>query len=37
MGHLWDAFFRHPVSGLPTVGYGLQLRYPAAALFPELK
>jgi hypothetical protein len=37
MGHLWDAFFRHPVSSLPTVGYGLQLRYPAAALFPELK
>ncbi len=37
MGHLWDAFFRHPASSLPTVGYGLQLRYPAAALFPELK
>jgi histidine ammonia-lyase len=37
MGHLWDAFFRQPASSLPTVGYGLQLRYPAAALFPELK
>ena len=37
MSHLWDAFFRQPASGPPTVGYGLQLRYPAAALFPELK
>jgi histidine ammonia-lyase len=37
MSHLWDAFFRQPISGPPTVGYGLQLRYPAAALFPELK
>jgi len=37
MSHLWDAFFRQPNSGPPSVGYGLQLRYPAAALFPELK
>jgi histidine ammonia-lyase len=37
MSHLWDAFFRQPISGPPNVGYGLQLRYPAAALFPELK
>ncbi|HVD27119.1 MAG TPA: aromatic amino acid ammonia-lyase [Mycobacteriales bacterium] len=37
MSHLWDAFFRQPASGPSTVGYGLQLRYPAAALFPELK
>ncbi len=38
MSHLWDAFFRQLTSGLPpTVAYGLQLRYPAAALFPELK
>src|SRR6266542_887770 len=33
MSHLWDAFFRQLTSGLPpTVAYGLQLRYPAAAL-----
>ena len=38
MSHLWDAFFQQLTSGLPpTVAYGLQLRYPAAALFPELK
>jgi histidine ammonia-lyase len=38
MSHLWDAFFRQLASGLPpTVAYGLQLRYPAAALFPELR
>jgi histidine ammonia-lyase len=38
MSHLWDAFFRQLASGPPpTVAYGLQLRYPAAALFPELK
>ena len=38
MSHLWDAFFRQLKSGPPpTVAYGLQLRYPAAALFPELK
>ena len=37
MSHLWDAFFRQPAGGPPTVGYGLQLRYPAAAVFPELK
>jgi histidine ammonia-lyase len=37
MSHLWDAFFAQPAIGPPTVGYGLQLRYPAAALLPELK
>jgi histidine ammonia-lyase len=39
MAHLWDAFFRKLSAGAspPTVAYGLQLRYPAAALFPELK
>ncbi len=38
MSHLWDAFFRQVASGPPsTATYGLQLRYPAAALFPELK
>jgi histidine ammonia-lyase len=38
LSHLWDAFFRLLASGpQPTVAYGLQLRYPAAALFPELK
>jgi histidine ammonia-lyase len=38
MSHLWDAFIRQLASGpLPTVAYGMQLRYPAAALFPELK
>ena len=38
MTHLWDAFFRQLSGGPPqTAAYGLQLRYPAAALFPELK
>lgn len=38
MAHLWDAFFRVPMSGPPPMpAYGLQLRHPAAALFPELK
>lgn len=38
MSHLWDTFFRQVASGPPpTATYGLQLRYPAAALFPELK
>ena len=38
MAHLWDGFFRRMAAGPPpTVTYGLQLRYPAAALFPELK
>lgn len=38
MAHLWDAFFRQLAGGPPPTGaYGLQLRYPAAALFPELK
>jgi histidine ammonia-lyase len=37
MAHLWDAFFRQLAGGPPAAAYGLQLRYPAAALFPELK
>jgi histidine ammonia-lyase len=37
MSHLWDAFVRQAAGGLPTVAYGMQLRYPAAALLPELK
>ena len=37
MSHLWDAFFRQLSGPPPTVAYGLQLRYPAAALFCELK
>jgi histidine ammonia-lyase len=38
MAHLWEAFFRQLVKGGPrgTV-YGLQLRYPAAAVFTEVK
>jgi histidine ammonia-lyase len=36
MAHLWEGCIQR-LTGLPTVGYGLQLRYPAAALFPELK
>ena len=38
MAHLWEAFFRQLARGASrrTV-YGLQLRYPAAALFTELK
>jgi histidine ammonia-lyase len=38
LSHLWDAFFQQLTSGPPpTPLYGLQLRYPAAALFSELK
>jgi histidine ammonia-lyase len=38
MSHLWDAFFQQLTSSPPpTVAHGLQLRYPAAALIPELK
>ena len=37
MAHLWDAFFQQPASPPPTSAYGLQLRYPAAAVFSELK
>jgi histidine ammonia-lyase len=38
MAHLWEAFFRQRVPGAPRGPvYGLQLRYPAAALFAELK
>ena len=38
MSHLWDAFFRQLEGGPPPApAYGLQLRYPAAALFSELR
>jgi len=45
MSHLWDAFFSLLASAGPPPGmgdgppqlYGLQLRYPAAAVFSELK
>ena len=37
MSQLWDAFFRQLSGTPPMVAYGLQLRYPAAALFCELK
>jgi histidine ammonia-lyase len=41
LSHLWNGCMQQ-MTGLPTTGepmtlYGLQLRYPAAALFPELK
>jgi histidine ammonia-lyase len=36
LSHLWDAFFRQ-MTGPPAAAHGLQLRYPAAALFAELK
>jgi len=37
LSHLWDGCM-HQLVGPPTSPlYGLQLRYPAAALFPELK
>jgi histidine ammonia-lyase len=36
MAHLWEAFFRQMAS-LPAAMYGVQLRYPAAAVFAELK
>ena len=39
LSHLWDAFFQQLADGgpPPTPLYGMQLRYPAAALFPELR
>jgi len=41
MSHLWDAFMQQvtafPTTGAPFTLYGLQLRYPAAAVFTELK
>ncbi|MBA3410333.1 MAG: aromatic amino acid lyase [Geodermatophilaceae bacterium] len=43
MSHLWDAFFTlmsgggPPPNESPPPLFGVQLRYPAAALFPELK
>ena len=41
LSHLWDGCMREltdlPTTGEPLTMYGLQLRYPAAALFPELK
>ena len=36
MAHLWDGCMQQ-MTGLPVALYGLQLRYPAAAVFPELK
>jgi histidine ammonia-lyase len=39
MAHLWEAFFRNVSSGgrRPLTAYGLQLRYPAGALYAELR
>lgn len=41
MSHLWDAYMQQlsalPMTDAPFALYGLQLRYPAAALFTELK
>ncbi|MDR2986243.1 MAG: aromatic amino acid lyase [Nocardiopsaceae bacterium] len=38
MTHLWDAFFRQLAAGPPSgSAYGLQLRYPAAARYTELR
>jgi len=39
LSHLWDAFFQQLAGGgpPPTPLYGMQLRYPAAALFSELR
>ena len=38
MAHLWDAFFRGLADAAPDGPlYGLQLRYPAAALYAELR
>jgi histidine ammonia-lyase len=41
MAHLWDGCMQQltslPTTGEPMTMYGLQLRYPAAAVFPELK
>ena len=39
MAHLWDGCMQQltdlPTTGEPMTMYGLQLRYPAAALFPS--
>jgi histidine ammonia-lyase len=35
--HLWDAFFRQLTGPPPAAPYGLQLRYPAAAAYSELR
>jgi histidine ammonia-lyase len=38
MSHLWDAYFRQLTSGPPRgPAYGLQVRYPAAARYTELR
>jgi histidine ammonia-lyase len=38
MTHLWNAFFRQLTSGPPSgPAYGLQVRYPAAARYTELR
>jgi histidine ammonia-lyase len=37
MSHLWDGCMQQMTEHPTVTFYGLQLRYPAAALFPELK
>jgi histidine ammonia-lyase len=38
LSHLWDAFFQQLTGGPPPLPlYGMQLRYPAAAVFSELR
>ncbi|SNR72035.1 Aromatic amino acid lyase [Blastococcus mobilis] len=37
LAHLWEAFFRQPPGPPSTSAYGIQLRYPAAAVVAELK
>jgi histidine ammonia-lyase len=38
LSHLWDAIFRHLTDGPPpAAAYGLQMRYPAAARYGELR
>src|SRR5215472_8893427 len=38
LSHLWDAFFRHLTDRPPpAVAYGLQVRYPGAARYSELR
>ena len=37
LSHLWDGCMQQMIGAPTSPLYGLQLRYPAAALFPELK
>jgi histidine ammonia-lyase len=37
MAHLWASFFQNVGGGRPGPAYGLQLRYPAAALYTQLR